>query len=82
MTFSEVLESLKDNYLRQSPSKEVRFSRTGWNGKGQWITLQKPEENRKMTMTLPYICISIVGGKVAPWTASQIDLLAEDWREV
>ena len=52
-------------------------SRAGWNGKGQFLTLQKPDENSKMT--LPYLYITTVDGKRVPWLASQTDILATDW---
>lgn len=51
--------------------------RAGWNGKGQWIALQTPDENSKMN--LPYIYINTVDGKLVPWLASQTDILATDW---
>ena len=71
INFGEVL-----NYLKRSPSQHTAF-RSGWNGKGQYIALQVPDENSKMN--LPYIYISTVNGKLVPWLASQTDLLAEDW---
>jgi tripartite-type tricarboxylate transporter receptor subunit TctC len=73
-TFGEALAALKDG-------KSVQ--RAGWNGKGLWLTLQKPDANSKMT--LPYIYISYptdapnTPGARVPWLASQTDLLAEDW---
>lgn len=57
-----------------------RVARNGWNGKGQWIALQEPNENSKMS--LPYLYIRTVGGDLVPWLASQTDLLANDWVEV
>jgi len=54
-----------------------KITRRGWNGKGQYIALQEPNENSKMT--LPYVYISTVDGKLVPWLASQTDILAEDW---
>lgn len=49
-----------------------------------WIALQVPDENSKMT--LPYTYIEYPVGHAAypkgarvPWTASQTDLLANDW---
>jgi hypothetical protein len=53
-------------------------TREGWNGAGQFLTLQVPDENSKMT--LPYIFITTVSGDRVPWLASQTDLLASDWR--
>lgn len=54
-----------------------RVQREGWNGKGQWLALQTPDEHSKMT--LPYIYIHTVQGDLVPWLASQTDMLAEDW---
>lgn len=55
----------------------MRVTRTGWNGAGQWIALQRPDERSKMT--LPYFYIRTVQGDLVPWLASQTDLLANDW---
>lgn len=61
--------------------EELKFGcavrRKGWNGKGMFLCLQKPDENSKMT--LPYIWMSTVTGDKVPWLASQTDMLAEDW---
>lgn len=54
-----------------------KVSRSGWNGKGMWICLQRPVEHSKMN--LPYIYMSTAQGDFVPWLASQSDLLAEDW---
>lgn len=67
--------------------KKVR--RKGWNGKGIFIELQRPDENSKMTH--PYIFIDTTGLVTdnpmapkdrVPWLASQTDMLAEDWEVV
>ena len=54
--------------------------RDGWNGPGQYLELQVPDENSKMS--LPYIYICLVTGALVPWLASQTDMLATDWRIV
>lgn len=54
-----------------------KMSRAGWNGKGQFLELQVPDENSKMS--LPYIYITTVDENRVPWLASQTDLLSEDW---
>lgn len=54
--------------------------RTGWNGQGQFLTLQVPDEHSKMS--LPYVYITTVQGDRVPWLASQTDLLATDWEVV
>jgi hypothetical protein len=51
--------------------------RMGWNGPNQFLTLQVPDENSKMT--LPYIYITTVQGNKVPWLGSQTDLLSNDW---
>ncbi len=58
-----------------------RVTRTGWNGPDQYLELQVPDQNSKMT--LPYIYIRTVQGDLVPWLASQTDLLSEnDWELV
>ena len=57
-----------------------KLTRSGWNGKGMYIELQKPEPQSKMT--LPYIFMKTVDGDLVPWVASQTDLLADDWMRV
>lgn len=80
MDFGKALEALK-------AGKKVR--RRGWNGKGIYIELQRPDAYSKMT--LPYIYIVTNGlvtdnpdapKGVVPWLASQTDMLAEDWEVV
>ena len=61
------------NYLRQG----CKLSRKGWNGPGQYLELQVPDEHSKMTR--PYVYINTVQGDKVPWIASQTDLLAGDW---
>lgn len=72
MDFGEVIRGLKENPKR-------RFTREGWNGKGQWISLQVPDSGSYMTQ--PYIYIHTNYGANVPWLASQTDMLAEDWME-
>lgn len=55
-----------------------RVTRAGWNGPGQCLELQVPDEHSKMT--LPYIYIRTVQGDLVPWLASQTDILAIDWQ--
>lgn len=75
MDFSEALKALKAG---------EKVARLGWNGKGMWLALQRPDALSKMT--LPYVFIEYPDGHPAypngsrvPWLASQTDLLAEDW---
>ena len=76
-SFAEALNLLKAG----SP-----VMRAGWNGKGMWIKLQRPDENSKMTH--PYLYIEYPEGHPAypsgsrvPWLASQTDILANDWQQ-
>lgn len=79
-TFGWALERLKEG---------AKVARRGWNGKGIFIVLQRPDEFSKMTH--PYIYIDTTGLQTnnpdapkdrVPWLASQTDMLAEDWEEV
>ena len=68
MNFGQALELLKDH---------GSVTRKGWNGPNQWLELQTPDVDSKMS--LPYIYIHTVQGDLVPWLASQTDLLADDW---
>lgn len=57
-----------------------KATRTGWNGKGMWIQMQKPDAYSKMN--LPYIYMKTVTNQCIPWVASHSDLLGEDWELV
>lgn len=78
MDFGAVLRCLKHG------PDEWRAWRAGWNGKGMWIQLQRPEAHSKMS--LPYLYMEYPEGHPAwpqgcrvPWLASQTDMLADDW---
>ena len=75
--FGEAIKYLKRGF---------KVARKGWNGKGIYLEMQKPDENSKMT--LPYIYIvtnTLVSDNphaprgIVPWLASQTDMLYEDW---
>ena len=68
MNISEAIESMRHGN---------RATREGWNGPGQFLELQVPDEWSKMT--LPYLFITTVTGDRVPWLASQTDILANDW---
>lgn len=68
MNFSEALNDVKKGYAIQ---------RSGWSGDDLWVSLQSPDENSKMA--LPYLYIEYPDGRRCPWSASQTDLLADDW---
>lgn len=69
MNIGEAVRALKDG-------KQV--TRGGWNGAGQYLELQQPGVLGKMT--LPYVYLRTSQGALVPWTASQTDLLADDWQ--
>ena len=77
MTFGKALELLK---------KGKKVARLGWNGKGLWLELQRPDANSKMTLPYVYMCYpkgdKYHDGCRVPWLASQTDMLEEDWVEV
>jgi len=60
-----------------------KVARSGWNGKGLWVQMQRPDAHSKMT--LPYLYLNYptdatnTPGARVPWLASQTDMLAEDW---
>ena len=54
-----------------------RVTRPGWNGKGMYLELQRPDEQSKMTE--PYVFMKTAPGGLIPWNCSQADLLATDW---
>lgn len=72
MDFGAALNAMREN--------DQRVTRRGWNGEGQWVELQWPDEHSKMRR--PYIYISPVDGGLVPWAPSQTDLLATDWEIV
>jgi hypothetical protein len=68
MTFSEALDAVK---------KGSKIQRAGWNGKGMYVELQRPDEHSKMS--LPYLYMKTADNNLVPWLISQTDALAEDW---
>lgn len=71
MNFGKAIEILKSG---------GKVARKGWNGKGMYIELQKPDDNSKMTR--PYIFMKTADNEFVPWVASQTDMLANDWEIV
>lgn len=74
LTFGDAVHFLKQG---------KRVARHGWNGKGMWLEVQRPDEHSKMT--LPYLYLNYPNDSVntpgarVPWLASQTDMLCEDW---
>lgn len=63
-----------------------KMRRRGWNGKGMWLQMQRPDAHSKMTH--PYIYIEYPAGSIAypqgsrvPWLPSQTDMLGDDWED-
>lgn len=52
-------------------------ARKGWNGKAQFVAMQKPSHGSKMRE--PFLYLNPGNGQLIPWTVSQADILAEDW---
>lgn len=88
MDFSHALGSLKNGRC---------IARSGWNGKGMWLTLVAhygvsvvtvPYEGAienplpSNTRLLPWIGMKTADGGFVPWLASQTDILADDWEVV
>jgi hypothetical protein len=74
MNFGEALAELKAG---------GKVARRGWNGKGMWLEMQRPDTFSKMTLPYVYLnypddAVNTPGARV-PWLASQTDMLAEDW---
>ena len=77
MTFGLAIEALR---------RGLSVARSGWNGKGMWLSMQVPDEHSKMSLPYLYLnyptdAINTPGARV-PWQASQTDVLAEDWEIV
>lgn len=89
MNFGQAIEALK-------AGKQV--TREGWNGKGMWLILipgstipisadrplgkALPEMVGKPIEYRPHIDMWTANGELVPWTASQSDVLTEDWMVV
>lgn len=89
MNFGKAIEELKNG---------KRLARKGWNGKGMFIVYQKgyPDgipcnkqtaeaygyEEGTLFKCRPYIQMRCADGTHQMWTASQTDILAEDWEVV
>jgi hypothetical protein len=72
MIFSKALEevSRKGSYIK----------RTGWNGPDQNVFLIDDAVFNEEDIELePFLAIKNQQGKYVPWSASQGDLLADDW---
>lgn len=61
-----------------------RVERAGWNGKGMWLVLVNAWQPVDLVMgeAVPFIAMKTADGKLVPWSPSQTDVLANDWRAV
>jgi len=73
MDFGQAVDLLK---------KGERVARSGWNGKGMWLSHYQPESVYDGYEWYPFIVMKTADDKVVPWLASQTDVLAEDWVEL
>ncbi len=71
MNFSQALDALKEG---------KNLTRSGWNGKGLFVTMQVPDVNSKMGR--PYLYMNPDNDKLVPWLPSQTDIFGEDWSVV
>lgn len=81
MDFSAALQAIKDG---------KRVTRDGWNGKGMYVyfvpanayaaqTDVARAEFGDMVPYRAYMALKTAQNDVAPWSASNTDILAEDW---
>ena len=89
MNFGKAIEALKEG---------KRVARAGWNGKGMAVAYQPgyPDgipcnkntaetwgvQEGSLFKCRPYLQLRCVDGTYQMWTASQTDILAEDWQIV
>lgn len=69
MNFGQALEALK---------KGSKVARTGWNGKGMYVELNKGGYYEYSEL-LPFFVIKNMLNSFNTWVPSVSDLLAEDW---
>jgi hypothetical protein len=55
----------------------AKICRSGWNGKGQFVTSQYPDAGSQNTV--PYLWLKNAQGDRVPWVPSQGDLFVQDW---
>ncbi len=80
LDFADVIRGLKNG---------KRFARTGWNGQGMFIEMQKPDSGSKMTLPYAFLVYTVLQpngdrsiGGVVPWLCSQTDMFSNDWVEI
>lgn len=65
-SFSKALDAVKAG---------SRIYRNGWNGKGMYVFLNNPGRPGE----LAFLSIKTITGEFIPFTASQSDILSNDW---
>ena len=70
-TFGDALKILKSGGM---------VARTNWNGKDMYLKIHQPPVYD--IITFQYIVLKTADESVVPWTASQTDLLTDDWVRV
>lgn len=84
MNFGRAIECLK---------KGKKTARKGWNGSGMFLYHVPANKYTSVTEVAQnafgdyveygaYIAMKTAQGNIVPWTASQTDILAEDWELV
>lgn len=77
MSFGHAVEMLK---------RDERVTRAGWNGKGMYLALMPGGDtgtpDGRSYPARPYIVMKTADDQMVPWTASQSDVLADDWQLV
>lgn len=74
--FGEALAWVKDG------GKAARQGWDGWNRGCMWIRLVEPEGTSDFDYgmeNMPYLELKTADSTLVPWTATQEDILAEDW---
>lgn len=78
LTFGDAIHYMKNG---------SKMARSGWNGKGMWIAINRftPVSGDMLTLSVTwneFIFMKTAQETLVPWLASQTDMLAEDWMEV
>lgn len=85
------LTALSFGHAVQAMKEGCRVARSGWNGKGMWLSLVLKDGWTAVIITTPsdpdlkylsWIGMKTADNKFVPWLASQTDILADDWQIV
>lgn len=65
----------------KAAKRGARVTRAGWNGAGMHVELRSGSDvGDAWHPTSDYLVMWTADERFVPWTASQTDLLAEDWK--